>query len=166
MYRPHQPTRLAPRPAVTQHSHAHDHCCGGEPVAAQVELAPVSEGSRLSRFRIEAMDCPTEQTLIQNKLARMAGIEHLEFNLINRVLGVRHVLADTVAIEQAIATLGMTAQNLDSDAPAPVAASKPRSWLWLAGLTAAAAELVHFALCNGQRDKRSRRRAEQVFVRA
>ena len=45
-------------------------------------------GSRLSSFRIEQMDCPTEQTLIQDKLSKLAGIDKLDFNLINRVLGV------------------------------------------------------------------------------
>jgi hypothetical protein len=38
------------------------------------------------------MDCPTEQTLIQNKLGKLAGVQQLEFNLINRVLGVTHDL--------------------------------------------------------------------------
>jgi hypothetical protein len=42
----------------------------------------------LSSFRIEAMDCPTEQTLIQNKLGKLAGVQQLEFNLINRGVGV------------------------------------------------------------------------------
>ncbi|MCE6983942.1 heavy metal translocating P-type ATPase, partial [Pseudomonas frederiksbergensis] len=74
-----------------------------------------SAGARLSRFRIEAMDCPTEQTLIQNKLGKLAGGEQLEFNLINRILGVRHTHADTVVIEQAVASLGMQAEPL-SDA--------------------------------------------------
>ena len=41
-------------------------------------------GSRLSSFRIEQMDCPTEQTLIQDKLSKLAGVDKLEFNLINR----------------------------------------------------------------------------------
>ena len=47
------------------------------------------------------MDCPTEQTLIQNKLGKLAGVQRLEFNLINRVLG---VTCETVA--EAIESLG------------------------------------------------------------
>jgi Cd2+/Zn2+-exporting ATPase len=48
------------------------------------------------------MDCPTEQTLIQNKLGKLAGVQQLEFNLINRVLGVTHNLPDTAPIIEAI----------------------------------------------------------------
>ena len=89
-----------------QHSHSHgaklqpvqkphDHashggsCCSSAAAPALVKISEAApDGARLSRFRIEAMDCPTEQTLIQNKLGKLAGVQQLEFNLINRVLGV------------------------------------------------------------------------------
>src|SRR5450830_1899355 len=57
-----------------KHDHVHDHghggsCCSGTPAPALVQLSEApTAGSRLSTFRIEAMDGPTEQTLIQNKL--------------------------------------------------------------------------------------------------
>lgn len=78
-------------------------------------------GARLSSFRIDAMDCPTEQTLIQNKLGKLAGVQQLEFNLINRVLGVTHDLPDTAPIIEAIKSLGMQAEPLEQgvEAPAP-----------------------------------------------
>ena len=147
------------------HDHAHDHdhgehghghdtrahsCCGASAAPAMVQLTEkASDQARLSRFRIEAMDCPTEQSLIQDKLGKLAGIEQLEFNLINRVLGVRHTLDGTTQIEQAIDSLGMKAEPLsgeDQDAPAAPQAHKTRWWpLALSGVAAIAAELVHFS---------------------
>ena len=86
-----------------------------------------SADARLSSFRIEAMDCPTEQTLIQNKLGKLAGVQQLEFNLINRVLGVTHDLPDTAPIIDAIKSLGMQAEPLEQgvEAPAPVPGKSP-----------------------------------------
>ncbi|RCL28222.1 copper-translocating P-type ATPase [Pseudomonas sp. AFG_SD02_1510_Pfu_092] len=135
------------------HEHKHDHahsCCGSAAAPALVQLSEkASSHARFSRFRIEAMDCPTEQTLIQDKLGKLAGIEQLEFNLINRVLGVRHTLDDTAEIERAIDSLGMKAEPLgaedDGPASAPQAA-KTRWWpLALSAVAAIAAEIVHFA---------------------
>lgn len=135
------------------HDHTHDHhahrCCSAAPAPATVQLREqTSADARLSRFRIDAMDCPTEQSLIQDKLGKLAGIEQLEFNLINRVLGVHHTLADTGHIERAIASLGMHAEPLDgADAASTPAAAPPRRWwpLALSGVAALAAEIVHFA---------------------
>ena len=61
-----------------RHNHApHAHaCCGSQAAPALVQLTDnASDQAQLSRFRIDAMDCPTEQTLIQDKLGRLAGIE-------------------------------------------------------------------------------------------
>jgi Cd2+/Zn2+-exporting ATPase len=108
-----------------------------------------SSHAQFSRFRIDAMDCPTEQTLIQDKLGKLAGIEQLEFNLINRVLGVRHTLNGTADIERAIDSLGMKAEPMgaedDNSASAPPLA-KTRWWpLAFSGVAAIAAEIVHFS---------------------
>ena len=145
------------------HGHAHEHaairghahggsCCASDQPAppATVRLsAKASADARLSRFRIEQMDCPTEQTLIQNRLGKLAGVEALEFNLINRVLGVRHSLAGDEVIIEAIAGLGMSAEPLDAqgqaspEAPAPV--RKPWWPLALSGVAAVASEIAHFS---------------------
>ncbi|MNM26729.1 putative cadmium-transporting ATPase [compost metagenome] len=144
------------QPASHEHDHGHkdhDHashahsCCSASAAPAKVQLSEnASAHAQLSRFRIEAMDCPTEQTLIQDKLGKLAGIEQLEFNLINRVLGVRHTLADTGEIERAIDSLGMKAEPLtgeDTGSAAPP--GKTRWWpLALSGVAAIAAEIVHF----------------------
>ncbi|MGE8388937.1 MAG: heavy metal translocating P-type ATPase [Pseudomonas sp.] len=155
------------QPVSHEHPHDHDHdhahggeshchdahvhsCCGSSAAPALVQLSEkASDTARLSRFRIQAMDCPTEQTLIQDKLGKLAGIEQLEFNLINRVLGVRHTLAGTVDIERAIDSLGMKAEPLADDQEDSAAAPLPVKTRWLplalSGAAAVAAEIVHFS---------------------
>ncbi|MGE1174409.1 heavy metal translocating P-type ATPase [Pseudomonas sp. BW7P1] len=133
---------------VHKHSHGGDSCCSSKAAApALVQLSKAkSADARLSSFRIEAMDCPTEQTLIQNKLGKLAGIQQLEFNLINRVLGVTHNLPDTAPIIDAIKSLGMQAEPLEAGVEAPVTAPvKKHGWpLALSGVGALAAEVIHF----------------------
>ncbi|SDU67434.1 MULTISPECIES: heavy metal translocating P-type ATPase [Pseudomonas fluorescens group] len=133
---------------VHKHDHGGDSCCGSKAAApALVQLSEkTSADARLSSFRIEAMDCPTEQTLIQNKLGKLAGVQQLQFNLINRVLGVTHNLPGTEPITEAIKSLGMHAEPLEAgvDAPVPVAVKKHWWPLALSGLTALGAEVIHF----------------------
>ena len=109
---------------------------------------PRPAGARLSRLRIEQMDCPTEQGLIEARLGKLAGVHELEFNLLNRVLGVWHELPDEQAIIAAINELGFSAQPLDTDQPAAAAVAAPAKPWWplaLAGVAALAAELLHFS---------------------
>lgn len=137
-------SKAAPAPV---HSHE-DSCCSSK--AATPALVQLSEktsaDARLSSFRIEAMDCPTEQTLIQNKLGKLAGVQQLEFNLINRVLGVTHNLPGTEPITDAIKSLGMHAEPLEAGVDAPTPAAVKKHWwpLALSGLTALGAEVIHF----------------------
>ncbi len=134
-------------------SDAHDHaahsgCSHGAAAPAQVQLTDApSADATLSLFRIQQMDCPTEQTLIQNRLGKLEGVQQLEFNLINRVLGVRHVLADTQPIVSAIESLGMSAEAMqEGDAQAaPAAVAKPWWPLALSGVAAFAAEALHLS---------------------
>ncbi|HEX4549152.1 heavy metal translocating P-type ATPase [Pseudomonas sp.] len=133
---------------VHKHDHGGDSCCGSKAAApALVQLSEkTSADARLSSFRIEAMDCPTEQTLIQNKLGKLAGVQQLEFNLINRVLGVTHNLPDTAPITEAITSLGMHAEPLEAGVEAPAPAPVKKHWwpLALSGVGALAAEVIHF----------------------
>ena len=151
------------QPVSHEHKHPHDHahgedhghvahghsCCGSSAAPAFVQLSEASSHAQLSRFRIDAMDCPTEQTLIQDKLGKLAGIEQLEFNLINRVLGVRHTLNGTGEIERAIDSLGMKAEPLTAEYDGSGAAAQPHKAHWwplaFSGIAAIAAEIVHFA---------------------
>ena len=89
------------------HKHDHDHaheaapeaaqpnaCCGSSCSASVSVSTPVAApaGTRSAAYRIEAMDCPTEETLIRNKIGGMAGVAALDFNLMQRVLTVHHTL--------------------------------------------------------------------------
>ncbi|CAI8944089.1 putative cadmium-transporting ATPase [Pseudomonas jessenii] len=135
---------------VQKHGHGGhgDACCSSK--AAAPALVKLSEsptpGARLSSFRIEAMDCPTEQTLIQNKLSKLTGVQQLEFNLINRVLGVTHDLPGTEPIVEAIKSLGMQAEPMDQGDETPVPAPRKKPWwpLALSGVGALLAEVIHF----------------------
>ncbi|PTR25272.1 heavy metal translocating P-type ATPase [Pseudomonas sp. GV085] len=135
---------------VQKHDHGGhgDSCCSSRAAApALIRLSESSTpGARLSSFRIEAMDCPTEQTLIQNKLSKLTGVQQLEFNLINRVLGVTHDLPGIEPIVEAIKSLGMQAEPMDQGAetPTPVPRQKPWWPLTLSGVGALLAEVIHF----------------------
>jgi Cd2+/Zn2+-exporting ATPase len=135
---------------VQKHGHGGhgDSCCSSSataPAIVKLSEAPTN-GARLSNFRIEAMDCPTEQTLIQNKLSKMTGVQQLEFNLINRVLGVTHDLPGIEPIVEAIKSLGMHAEPIEQGAetPTPVPRNKPWWPLALSGVGALLAEVIHF----------------------
>jgi Cd2+/Zn2+-exporting ATPase len=142
----HGQSKLTP---VQKHDHAAHACCSldSAPAVVTIDGASDAEG-QLSSFRIEAMDCPTEQTLIQNKLGKMKGIQKLEFNLINRVLGVWHELPSTDPISDAIGSLGMQADLIEEGADKETASLPPANKPWwplaLSGVAALAAEVIHF----------------------
>ena len=127
------------------------HCCDHQhpnpdsSAPSDASKAPPA-GARLSRFRIEQMDCPTEQGLIEARLGKMSGVHTLEFNLLSRVLGVWHELADEQVLRTAISELGFSAQPLDKNEPLASTAVTPNKPWWplaLAGVAALAAELLH-----------------------
>ncbi|SFH05504.1 heavy metal translocating P-type ATPase [Pseudomonas sp. NFACC45] len=132
------------------HGHDHGHsCCSAKAAPSVVKLGKApTDGARLSSFRIQAMDCPTEQTLIQNKLGKLEGVHQLEFNLINRVLGVTHDLPNDSPIIDAIQSLGMQAEPLapgqEKETSELPAQAKPWWPLALSGVTALGAEVIHF----------------------
>ncbi|SPS00337.1 heavy metal translocating P-type ATPase [Cupriavidus taiwanensis] len=127
-------------------------CCGGG-CAATVALTPpapleVPAGATTAAWRIDAMDCPAEETLIRNKLGGMAGIAALEFNLIQRVLTVHHTLPSAEPVARAIESLGMRPVPLSAEAAQQVlpetAARKPWWPLALAGVAALGAEATEW----------------------
>lgn len=69
-------------------------------------------------LRIEKMDCPTEESLIRQKLEGMKGVESLSFNLLQRKLTVRHDLQDPESIIAAVAALDM--DPVVEKAPSPL----------------------------------------------
>ena len=85
------------------------------PPAAAPEAAPNLD-ARTSKvtFRIENMDCPTEEALIRDRLGKVSGIHAMDFNLMQRVLSVSHTLPTTEPIEKALTSIGMKAERQDA----------------------------------------------------
>jgi len=69
-------------------------------------------------LHIEKMDCPTEESLIRQKLEGMKGVESLSFNLLQRKLTVHHDLQDPESIIAAVAALDM--DPVVEKAPSPL----------------------------------------------
>ena len=132
------------------HGHSHDHgdCCTPTltPPPAAADAPP---GTRPVRFRIEQMDCPTEEGLIRQKLAPMAGVARLDFNLLSRELTVHHTLDATLPLEAALADIGMAPRVLAAGQtvqPLPPAVPTRQRWLLAAsGLAAVGAEAAAWA---------------------
>ncbi len=77
--------------------------CGKPPVS----LVPASGNT--TQFLITNMDCPTEEALIRKRLGKVDGIERLDFDLMNRRLGVQHRLGDPALVLDALRDIGMKA---------------------------------------------------------
>ncbi|EPO8495623.1 heavy metal translocating P-type ATPase [Yersinia enterocolitica] len=87
--------------------------CTTEPIIQPTAPAPLATGSAQAVYRIGNMDCPTEEALIRSKLAGLAGVAGLEFNLMQRTLAVRHELPSLSPVEQALKAIGMQAVRMD-----------------------------------------------------
>nr|WP_246355683.1 heavy metal translocating P-type ATPase [Paraburkholderia humisilvae] len=89
------------------------------------------------------MDCPTEEALIRKKLAGIASVKGMEFNLMQRVLTVTHEPNAQEAVLDAIRSLGLTPEVAETDAPTVTAAEPPAQRWWplaVAGIAAIASE--------------------------
>jgi len=106
-------------------------------------------GTSRQRYFIAGMDCPTEEGLLRRRLQHQAGVVALEFDLINRILDVRHRLQDDMPLRAAIAETGMTAEPLAEAAPPPAplpAVSPSLRWrMAAAGVAAVSAEALALA---------------------
>ena len=87
--------------------------CSAGPIMQPTTQAPPTTGSAQAVYRIENMDCPTEEALIRSKLAGLAGVAGLEFNLMQRTLAVQHELPSLSPVEQALKAIGMQAVRMD-----------------------------------------------------
>lgn len=65
-----------------------------------------------TRFYIGKMDCATEEQIIQNKMRRIKEIDQLDFDLMNRVLTVKHRLSDESILLNALNSIGMEPEKL------------------------------------------------------
>jgi Cd2+/Zn2+-exporting ATPase len=105
-------------------------------------------------FLIQKMDCPTEEKLIRDRFKNMAGIEAMQFNLIQRELTVQHRLPSVDAIVATLQALDMApalksdtltgAVDLTAGAGDGAFKISRRKWLLMAlsGMTAVGAEVV------------------------
>ena len=88
----------------------------------EITTAPVSSSeahasaaANKAMYRVENMDCPTEEGLIRDKLSKIDGVQSLEFNLMQRTLAVSHSLPSSQPIEKALAAIGMKAKLMDGN---------------------------------------------------
>ncbi len=73
-----------------------------------------------TRFQVPRMDCATEKEVIGRRLASVAGIERVEFDLLDRVVIVQHAEESTaVATLAALRDIDMAPVRLDGGAAAP-----------------------------------------------
>lgn len=135
--------------ACSGHEHAHDASCTHQPPqdpdASLVARLEQTASSTCVHYRILNMDCPAEEALIRTRLAALPGIAGLEFNLMQRVLTVRHELSSTESIEAALRSIDMHPQRLaGGDVPAspPPSPALPLKRLALAGALALLSELA------------------------
>lgn len=70
-------------------------------------IAAMPVDSATLMLKIDKMDCPTEEALIRKKLESLAGVEGLDFNLMQRRLTVKHRLPDAGPILAALTALRM-----------------------------------------------------------
>ena len=61
-------------------------------------------------FRIEKMDCPSEERLIRLRFEALAGIKGLDFDLKARMLKVTHSMDDSSAITRLLQEMGLPGQ--------------------------------------------------------
>jgi len=121
-----------------------DACCSARQAASE-PTAPPPDAAKV-RYRIDQMDCPTEEGLIRTRLKNLAGIAHLDFNLLDRELTVYLRLDDPQPITLALNGLNMGACLLEAGAPVvalpPALSARTKTLLAVSGLAALAAEIV------------------------
>ncbi len=134
------------------HQHAQEAvaCCatakGTSQVPVQSKKAPAPKDASRVRYRIDKMDCPTEERLIRNRLEAMTGVVRLDFNLMARELTVYHRLDDPQPIASALNGLDMAPSLLAANTPAtalpPALSDRMKILLALSGVAAVGAEVV------------------------
>ncbi|WP_043316140.1 heavy metal translocating P-type ATPase [Microbulbifer sp. HZ11] len=126
-----------------------DKCCAGtkSPDLASGEPSSAIEiGGETTRLLIAKMDCPTEESLIRGKLSGRDDIYHLDFNLVQRTLEVRHAEGMQDELLALLKPLDLDARLENAGeaetAPPPAAAN----WWILGGaaIAAVASEVVYW----------------------
>jgi Cd2+/Zn2+-exporting ATPase len=126
---------------------ADDGCCAAGGGRGPLP-APSPKDARQTRYRIDKMDCPTEERLIRKRLEPMDGIVRLDFDLLARELTVHHRLDDTQPIVTALNELDMAPRPLEagaSETAPPALSARRKIMLAIGGLAAAGAEGLAWA---------------------
>ncbi|WP_322032572.1 heavy metal translocating P-type ATPase [Paraburkholderia sp. J76] len=140
-----------PQAVAGQQCHTHGPACCHDGAQSQTprRTAPPPDGTRRARWRIENMDCPTEERLIRNRLEPMPGVVRLDFDLLARELTVHHRLDNTQSVVAALRALDMAPRELDDSAfaqtapPAAVGlALRQKLLLAASGVAAVGAEVL------------------------
>ena len=126
-------------------------CSASTPVTKASEIRSKNKAI----YRIENMDCPTEEALIRKKLVSVSGIESLDFNLMQRMLTVGHNLNSLDAIESALGSIGMQAVLQIGETSTKDSSLEPMpktNWwpLAIAGITATLAEIMELLQLGNQ----------------
>lgn len=87
--------------------------CSAMSTSQPTEQVELTAGQTIAIYRIQNMDCPTEEALIRGKLAMMPGVLALDFNLMQRTLSVRHELPSLAPVEEALKAIDMQAVRMD-----------------------------------------------------
>jgi Cd2+/Zn2+-exporting ATPase len=100
-------------PTCSSATSSTDSCgCSGMTAISLSRPKATASGDSQAVFRIENMDCPTEEALIRGSLGKMAGVTGLDFNLMQRTLKVNHTLESTAPLMKALSGIGMKAQEV------------------------------------------------------
>jgi len=127
-----------------------DACCAsatkaGKAASIASQPAP-PEGASRARYRIDKMDCPTEERLIRKRLEAIPGIIRLDFNLLERELTVHHRLSDPRPVAAALEALDMAPSLLEAGIAAvtiaPALSARLKGLLTVSGITAVSAEAL------------------------
>ena len=84
-------------------------CCAAPALAPSpsARLAGVASGAGVATFRVEELDCATEENELRAVLTPLEGVRSMEFDLVARRVRVRHDLDSSRSIEEAIRSVGM-----------------------------------------------------------
>lgn len=90
-----------------------DDCCAPGTVVAPLRGA--LSKARVSTFRVEELDCATEENDLRAALRPLPGVRSLEFDLVGRLVRVQHDLESPAPIEAEIRNLGMRPRLVAGD---------------------------------------------------
>ena len=100
-----------------------------------------------SVFIITEMDCPTEEQLIRSKLATLADISAVEFNLMRRQLTVSHAESALDSVIAALKNIGFNPQQQTQNSTDVKQAPKQALWpLIVASISATGAEVIDWTI--------------------